>query len=74
MYSETGLALFADAKNAAALHQGLVGDRSIVGYLRAHLSRFPPGDYFAMLAYLAMIDPHEAALQGMRCTHYIRRC
>jgi transaldolase/glucose-6-phosphate isomerase len=66
IHSEAGLALFADAKNASALDQGLGGDRSIVGYLRAHLSRLRPGDYFAMLAYLAMLDPYEAALQGMR--------
>jgi transaldolase/glucose-6-phosphate isomerase len=66
MYSEAGLALFTDAKNASALTQGLGSDRSIVGYLRAHLSRLRPGDYFAMLAYLAMIDPYEDALQAMR--------
>ncbi len=35
----SGLTLFTDAKNAAALTQGLGGDRSIVGYLRAHLNR-----------------------------------
>ena len=66
IYAEAGLALFADARNAAALDQGLGGDRSMVGYLRSHLSRLRPGDYFAMLAYLAMFDPYEAALQRMR--------
>jgi transaldolase/glucose-6-phosphate isomerase len=66
MYSEAGLTLFTDAKNASALTHGLGGDRSIVGYLRAHLSRLGPGDYFAMLAYLAMIDPYEDALLAMR--------
>jgi hypothetical protein len=66
IYTEAGLALFTDAKNASALKQGLGGDRSMVGYLRAHLSRLRPGDYFAMLAYLAMIDPYEDALQAMR--------
>jgi transaldolase / glucose-6-phosphate isomerase len=62
----TGLKLFTDARNAADLKQGLDGDRSIVGYLRAHLNRIHPGDYFAMLAYLAMTDPHEDVLQAMR--------
>jgi transaldolase / glucose-6-phosphate isomerase len=66
IFEGTGLRLFTDAKNAAALKQGLDGDRSIVGYLRAHLNRIRPGDYFAMLAYLAMTDPHEDALQAMR--------
>jgi transaldolase / glucose-6-phosphate isomerase len=66
IYTGAGLALFTDAKNASALKQGLGGDRSIAGYLRAHLSRLRPGDYFAMLAYLAQINPHEDALQAMR--------
>jgi len=61
-----GLTLFTDAKNAAALKQRLDGDRSIVGYLRAHLNQIRRGDYFAMLAYLAMTDQHEDALQAMR--------
>ena len=58
--------VFTDARNAAALKQGLDGDRSIVGYLRAHLNRIRRGDYFALLAYLAMTDQHEHALQAMR--------
>ena len=66
IFEGAGLKLFTDAKNAAALKQGLGGDRSIVGYLRAHLNRIRRGDYFAMLAYLAMTDPHEDALQAMR--------
>jgi transaldolase/glucose-6-phosphate isomerase len=66
IFEAIGLKLFTDAKNAAALKQGLDGDRSIIGYLRAHLNRIRPGDYFALLAYLAMTDQHEAALQTMR--------
>jgi transaldolase/glucose-6-phosphate isomerase len=66
MYSEAGLALFTDPTNASALTQGLGGDQSIAAYLRAHLGRLRPGDYFAMLAYLAMLDPYEHALQAMR--------
>jgi hypothetical protein len=66
IFEAIGLKLFTDATNAAALKQGLDGDRSIIGYLRAHLNRIRPGDYFALLAYLAMTDQHEAALQTMR--------
>jgi transaldolase/glucose-6-phosphate isomerase len=66
IYTGGGLALFTDANNASTLKQGLGGDRSIVGYLRAHLSRLRPGDYFALLAYLAMIDRYEEALQAIR--------
>jgi len=65
IFEGAGLKLFTDAKNAAALKQGL-SDRSIVGYLRAHLNRLHRGDYFAMLAYLAMTDSHEDVLQAMR--------
>ncbi len=45
IFDATGLKLFTDAKNAAALKQGLDGDRSIAGYLRAHLNRMHAGDY-----------------------------
>lgn len=66
IFAEAGLELFTDANNAAALEQVLGGERSIAAYLRAHLSRIQRGDYFAMLAYLAMNQPHEEALQAMR--------
>jgi hypothetical protein len=52
------------------LRQSLGGDRSIVEYLRAHLNRIRPGDYFAMLAYLARTGRYEQALQAMR--HAVR--
>jgi len=66
IFAGTGLRLFTDAKNAAALKQGLEGEPSIAGYLRAHLNQIRRGDYFAMLAYLAMTGQHEDALQAMR--------
>jgi transaldolase / glucose-6-phosphate isomerase len=66
IFDGSGLKLFTNDRNAAVLQQGLDGDRSIVGYLRAHLNQIGRGDYFAMLAYLAMTDQHEDALQAMR--------
>jgi transaldolase/glucose-6-phosphate isomerase len=66
IFEQTGVKLFTDAKNASALERGLGRERSLAEYLRAHLNRIRPGDYFAMLAYLAMIDPYEDALQAMR--------
>jgi transaldolase/glucose-6-phosphate isomerase len=57
-----GLQLFADARNAAAL----AGAATLDGVLRAHLDRVTPGDYVALLAYLAMTDTHEAELQAIR--------
>jgi transaldolase/glucose-6-phosphate isomerase len=65
---ESGLTLFADARDAAVLEQATGGDRSLGGYLRAHLHRLRPGDYFAILAYLAMSQAHTDVLQAMRHT------
>jgi transaldolase/glucose-6-phosphate isomerase len=65
-----GISLFADEKNAAALALAADGDRTLAGYLAAHLSRLGDGDYFALLAYLEMNDAHERTLQAMR--HAVR--
>jgi transaldolase/glucose-6-phosphate isomerase len=64
-----GLRLFADPANAAALrHAG--PQASLAGLLRAHLDRLRAGDYFALLAYVAMTETHEAVLQTLR--HRVR--
>jgi transaldolase/glucose-6-phosphate isomerase len=57
-----GLAVYADPGNAAGLPAG----GSVAGLLRAHLGRVRPGDYVALLAYVAMTPAHEAELQAMR--------
>ena len=63
---QDGIRLFTDEKNASAL-AGLVGkDKSVSGYLRAHLNRIAGGDYFALLAYLEMNRAHEDQLQSIR--------
>ncbi|WP_414587740.1 bifunctional transaldolase/phosoglucose isomerase [Scytonema sp. PCC 10023] len=63
--AENGIQLFTDQKNAAELFEA-AGERSLVGYLRAHLDRIQAGDYFALLAYIEMNDPHQAQLQTIR--------
>ena len=68
IYQESGISLFTDARNADALEQTLGRSRSLAGYLRAHLNRLEDGDYFAILAYLAMNQTHRDALQAMRHT------
>jgi transaldolase / glucose-6-phosphate isomerase len=65
-----GIRLFADERNAAALVQGAGSDKTLAGYLRAHLGRLQAGDYLALLAYLEMTDAHESKLQAMR--HAVR--
>jgi transaldolase/glucose-6-phosphate isomerase len=64
--SEGGIQLFTDDKNAAALASAVGSDKSLTGYLRAHLKRAGAGDYFALLAYVEMNEPHEKTLQSMR--------
>lgn len=67
---QSGIKLFADEKNAAALASAAGNDRSVAAYLRAHLARIKAGDYFATLAYIEMNDANEASLQKIR--HVVR--
>jgi transaldolase/glucose-6-phosphate isomerase len=46
-FEEGGIKLFTDAKNEQAL---TTGERSLAGFLKAHLDRLGKGDYFALLA------------------------
>ncbi len=65
---DDGIRLFTDEKNAAALARS--ADKSLAGYLQAHLSRIKAGDYFATLGYIQMNAEHERALQAIR--HAVR--
>ncbi|HXW25686.1 MAG TPA: bifunctional transaldolase/phosoglucose isomerase [Xanthobacteraceae bacterium] len=65
VFRENGIALFADAGNAAALRQAGADD-TLESWLRAHLGRLHPGDYFATLAYIERDAANVAALQGVR--------
>jgi transaldolase/glucose-6-phosphate isomerase len=67
---DAGIKLFTDEKNAAELAKAVGGDKSLAGYLKAHLSRIKAGDYFAVLGYIQMNSEHEESLQSLR--HLIR--
>jgi transaldolase/glucose-6-phosphate isomerase len=67
---EGGIKLFTDEKNAAALKRAAGWEPSLAGYLRAHMDRLTPGDYFALLAYIARNEAHQAPLQAVR--HAVR--
>jgi transaldolase/glucose-6-phosphate isomerase len=67
IFEAEGVKLFCDDRNAAALNE-TVRDRSLTGYLKAHLDRLKAGDYFALLAYLEMNQAHEQVLQSARHT------
>ncbi len=64
-----GIKLFTDEKNAAELAK-TAGEKSVGGYLKAHLARIKAGDYFAVLGYIQMNDEHEQSLQALR--HAVR--
>lgn len=64
-FEETGIRLFTDDINSAELAKA-ASEKSLTGYLKAHLSRIKPGDYFALLGYIQMNAEHEAALQAIR--------
>jgi len=66
---DNGIKLFTDDKNAAELAKA-AGDKSVAGYLKAHLNRIHAGDYFAVLGYMQMNAEHEKVLQILR--HSVR--
>lgn len=61
-----GIKLFSDEKNVAALNENVDVNKTLAGYLKAHLGRVKPGDYFALLGYIEMNEANEAALQEIR--------
>lgn len=63
---DNGIKLFTDDKNAEALAKSAGNNKSLAGYLRAHLDRLHAGDYFALLAYIEMNPEHEQLLQQLR--------
>ncbi len=67
---DSGIKLFTDEKNSAELAKAAGSDKSLAGYLKAHLSRIKTGDYFAVLGYIQMNAEHEANLQALR--HLVR--
>ena len=65
-FEGSGIKLYADERNAAALK----GGAKLADVLRAHLSRIKAGDYFAVLGYILMDAANEKALQEIR--HKVR--
>jgi hypothetical protein len=67
---DKGVKLFTNDKNAIELAKAADSNKSLAGYLKAHLGRIKAGDYFALLGYIQMNKPHEESLQAIR--HLIR--
>jgi glucose-6-phosphate isomerase len=64
-YEENGIKLFSDGNNIAEL-SSLIREKTLAGYLKAHLDRIKPNDYFALLAYIEMNAENENLLQSIR--------
>ncbi|HEV3145305.1 MAG TPA: hypothetical protein VGZ47_15545, partial [Gemmataceae bacterium] len=67
---DDGIKFFTDEKNAAELARAAGSDKSVAGYLKAHLNRIGTGDYFAVLGFFQMNAEHERKLQAIR--HAVR--
>jgi transaldolase / glucose-6-phosphate isomerase len=70
LFDDGAIKLFTDERNAANLNNLAGSDRSLTGFLRAHLRQLHPGDYMALLAYVEMNNEHEERLQAVR--HAVR--
>jgi transaldolase/glucose-6-phosphate isomerase len=70
IFQDSGLLVFTNDVNTAALTGSIATPSSLAGYLKAHLNRLQAGDYFAVLAYLERNSLHERALQAIR--HRVR--
>ncbi len=61
-----GIRLYADPRNAEEIARLAGSEKTLEGFLHAHLSRIHAGDYLALLAYIEMNAAHEAPLQEIR--------
>ena len=67
-FEEGGIALFSNDANVAELDEIVGDERSLAAYLKAHISRLSPSDYFALLAYVEMNSENGTHLQAIRET------
>lgn len=76
-YEDDDIKLFADDRNATAMKSATT-EASLRGYLKAHVDRLKPNDYFATLAYVEMNEEHEQLLQtprhAIRDTKHVATC
>lgn len=64
-FTEDGISLFSTANYAAELADA-ADEKSLAGYIEAHLWNLGENDYFAILAYIEMDQEHEDVLQQIR--------
>lgn len=64
-YEEDGIKLFSGEEYAGNLTDSL-DEKSLAGYLEAHLWNLEENDYFAVLGYIEMNEENEMLLQAIR--------
>ena len=64
-FEENGIQLFTSDDYAAEL-TGVIDERSLAGYIEAHLWNLNENDYFAILAFVEMNEETEEILQAIR--------
>ena len=64
-FEENGIQLFTSSDYAAEL-TGVIDEKSLAGYIEAHLWNLEENDYFAILAYVEMNEETEEILQSIR--------
>ena len=70
---EGAIEVYTDAANAEGLKKA-GADGGVESWLKAHFARLHPGDYAALLAYLARNEEHAETLQKMRLALRQRGC
>ena len=70
LFEDMGIKVFADQRYGNTLRTIAGNDKTLFGYLNAHLSAIRLDDYFALLAYIHMNETHHAPLNTIR--HLVR--
>jgi transaldolase/glucose-6-phosphate isomerase len=65
-FSEQGISLYTDEKNADHIKKSVTGTPSLAAYLQAHLNLVQPGDYVDLSAFIEMTDENTKLLQESR--------
>jgi len=78
IFEGEGIKLFTDEQNESELNESVGGEKSLASYMKAHLARIKPDDYFALLAYVEM-NPENQDLtqeirQGIMQKHHVATC
>jgi glucose-6-phosphate isomerase len=66
IFEGEGVKLFTDERNASELNEAVGAEKSLASYIKAHLSRIKPDDYFGLLAYVEMNQENQGLAQEIR--------